>query len=54
MLGWADEAYWNFREALQRATPTLFFENRSIHTRSREVSASNPGSKARITVQVTG
>jgi len=48
MPGSADEAYWNFREALQRPTPTLFFEDRSIHTRLSEISASNPGGKARI------
>jgi len=45
----ADEAYWNFREALQRATPTLFFEDRSIHNRSGDIAAKNPGGKARIT-----
>jgi pyruvate dehydrogenase E1 component beta subunit len=49
MPGSADEAYWNFREALQRPTPTLFFEDRSIHTRSSEISATNPGGKSRIT-----
>ena len=49
MPGSADEAYWNFREALQRGTPTLFFEDRSIHTRKSEISANNPGGKARIT-----
>ena len=43
------EAYWNFREGLQRFTPTLFFEDRSIHTRSGEVAESNPGGKARVT-----
>jgi pyruvate dehydrogenase E1 component beta subunit len=43
------EAYWNFREALQRPTPTLFFEDRSIHTRAGELAASNPGAKASIT-----
>ena len=48
MPGSADEAYWNFREALQRPTPTLFFEDRSIHTRSSEISASNPGGKAHV------
>ena len=35
----ADEAYWSFRDALQRPTPTLFFEDRSIHSRSGEVAA---------------
>ena len=49
MPGSADQAYWNFREALQRPTPTLFFEDRSIHTRSSEISASNPGGKSRVT-----
>lgn len=49
MPGSADEAYWNFREALQRATPTLFFEDRSIHARLSEISGSNPGGKARLT-----
>jgi pyruvate/2-oxoglutarate/acetoin dehydrogenase E1 component len=45
----ADEAYWNFRDALQRSTPTLFFEDRSIHTRAGELTESNSGGKARIT-----
>jgi acetoin:2,6-dichlorophenolindophenol oxidoreductase subunit beta len=49
MPGSATEAYWNFREALQRPTPTLFFEDRSIHTRAGEMSATNPGGKAQIT-----
>ena len=49
MPGSADEAYWNFREALQRPNPTLFFEDRSIHTRPGEVSGNNPGGKARVT-----
>jgi pyruvate/2-oxoglutarate/acetoin dehydrogenase E1 component len=49
MPGSASEAYWNFREALQRSTPTLFFEDRSIHTRVGELMESNPGGKARIT-----
>ena len=44
-----DEAYWNFREALQRPTPTLFFEDRSIHSRSGEIAATNFGGKARLT-----
>ena len=30
-------------------TPTLFFEDRSIHDRLGEVSATNPGAKARVT-----
>lgn len=49
MPGSADEAYWNFREALNRPTPTLFFEDRSIHMRSGELTGSNPGGSARIT-----
>lgn len=49
MPGSANEAYWNFREALQRPTPTLFFEDRSIHTRAGELTEVNPGGKARIT-----
>jgi pyruvate/2-oxoglutarate/acetoin dehydrogenase E1 component len=49
MPGSADEAYWCFRDALQRPTPTLFFEDRSIHNRSGGVAATNPGAKARIT-----
>ncbi len=49
MPGSADEAYWNFREALQRREPTLFFEDRSIHTRSGEISARNPGGGASVT-----
>ncbi len=48
MPGSSEEAYWNFREALQRPDPTLFFEDRSIHTRSSEIAASNPGGKARV------
>jgi pyruvate dehydrogenase E1 component beta subunit len=48
MPGSPSEAYWNFREALQRPTPTLFFEDRSIHMRTGELTASNPGAKARI------
>ena len=43
------EAYWNFREGLQRPTPTLFFEDRSLHTRQGELTESNLGGKARIT-----
>jgi len=49
MPGSADEAYWCFRDALQRPTPTLFFEDRSIHNRSGEIAAANPGAEARIT-----
>src|ERR1051325_8531640 len=43
MPGSAGEAYWNFREGLERATPTLFFEDRSIHGRTGEVADNNPG-----------
>ena len=49
MPGSANEAYWNFREALQRPTPTLFFEDRSIHARAGEVAPSNHGGRAQIT-----
>jgi pyruvate dehydrogenase E1 component beta subunit len=49
MPGSASEAYWNFREALRRQTPTLFFEDRSLHTRTGEVAAENPGGKAQVT-----
>jgi len=49
MPGSANEAYWNFREALQHPTPTLFFEDRSIHTRSGEITEDSPGGKAQIT-----
>jgi len=49
MPGSANDAYWNFREALQRPTPTLFFEDRSIHTRSSEITDNSPGGKAQIT-----
>ena len=45
----ADEAYWNFREALQRSTPTLYFEDRSIHNRPGEVDAKNSAGNARVT-----
>ena len=34
---------------MQRPTPTLFFEDRSIHNRSGEIAANNPGGKARVT-----
>ena len=47
--GSANEAYWTFREALTRPTPTLFFEDRSIHSRSGEVADNNPKGKAQIT-----
>src|SRR5262247_2395252 len=49
MPGSASEAYWNFRDALNRPTPTLFFEDRSLHSRTGELADSNPGGKARIT-----
>jgi len=49
MPGSANEAYWNFRDALQRPTPTLFFEDRSLHARSGEVADNNPGAKAQVT-----
>lgn len=49
MPGSPSEAYWSFREALQRPTPTLFFEDRSMHTRSGELAESNPGGQARVT-----
>jgi pyruvate/2-oxoglutarate/acetoin dehydrogenase E1 component len=49
MPGSASEAYWSFREALQRPTPSLFFEDRSIHMRSGEVGETNSGSKAQVT-----
>ena len=49
MPGSPSEAYWNFREALRRATPTLFFEDRSIHPRSGELAESNPAGKAQVT-----
>lgn len=49
MPGSASEAYWGFRDALTRPTPTLFFEDRSIHLRSGAVAETNPGGKAQIT-----
>ena len=49
MPGSAGEAYWNFREALERPTPTLFFEDRSLHARSGEVADQNHGCGAQIT-----
>jgi pyruvate/2-oxoglutarate/acetoin dehydrogenase E1 component len=45
----ADEAYWCFRDALRRPTPTLFFEDRSIHNRSGEIAATRPAAEARVT-----
>jgi pyruvate dehydrogenase E1 component beta subunit len=49
MPGSASEAYWSFREALNRPTPTLFFEDRSIHTRTGDVAPENPGGRAHVT-----
>jgi acetoin:2,6-dichlorophenolindophenol oxidoreductase subunit beta len=49
MPGSANEAYWNFREALQRPTATLFFEDRSIHARGGELATGNHGGSAQIT-----
>ncbi len=49
MPGSANEAYWNFRDALQWPTPTLFFEDRSIHTRSGDVGENSCGGKAQVT-----
>jgi len=49
MPGSPSEAYWSFREALTRPTPTLFFEDRSIHLRTGDVAETNPGGKAQIT-----
>ncbi|HKX49046.1 MAG TPA: transketolase C-terminal domain-containing protein [Candidatus Binatia bacterium] len=49
MPGSANEAYWSFREALKRPTPTLFFEDRSIHNRPGEITAENLVAKAQVT-----
>jgi acetoin:2,6-dichlorophenolindophenol oxidoreductase subunit beta len=49
MPGSANEAYWSFRQALKRPTPTLFFEDRSIHNRVGEIAAENPVTKAQLT-----
>jgi pyruvate dehydrogenase E1 component beta subunit len=49
MPGSANEAYWSFREALKRPTPTLFFEDRSIHNRVGQIAAENPVAKAQLT-----
>ena len=43
------EAYWSFREALTRPTPTLFFDDRSLQLRAGELLHTNPGGKAQIT-----
>ena len=45
----ADEAYWCFRDALDRPEPTIFFEDRSLHTRPGEIPAKSPGGRARVT-----
>ena len=44
-----DEAYWCLCDALQRPTPTLFFEDRSIHNRSGEIAESSPRGSAQVT-----
>lgn len=49
MPGSANEAYWNFREALLRPTPTLFFEDRSLHARAGALTEKNFGGKAQVT-----
>jgi len=47
--GSPSEAYWSFREALTRPTPTLFFEDRSIALRDGMLAESNPGGRATVT-----
>jgi len=49
MPGSPSEAYWSFRDALNRPTPTLFFEDRSIALRDGELAENNPGGKAQVT-----
>src|SRR5690349_7665878 len=49
MPGSANEAYWNFREALLRPTPTLFFEDRSLHARAGALTEKNFGGTAQVT-----
>src|SRR4051812_2188071 len=49
MPGSPNEAYWNFREAFNRSTPTLFFEDRSIQTRVGDLTDKNPGGRAQVT-----
>ena len=49
MPGSPNEAYWNFRDALNRPTPTLFFEDRSIHLRTGHLADKNPGGGAQVT-----
>lgn len=46
--GSPNEAYWTLREALDRKTPTLFFEDRSIHTRIGEIDDANLAAKATV------
>jgi pyruvate dehydrogenase E1 component beta subunit len=45
----ADEAYWSLRDAFQRPTPTLFFEDRSIHNRPGEIAEASSGGRALVT-----
>lgn len=45
----ANEAYWSFCGALKRPTPTLFFEDRSLHSRSGQIAGENFGGKAVVT-----
>jgi pyruvate/2-oxoglutarate/acetoin dehydrogenase E1 component len=45
----ANEAYWSFREALNRPTPTLFFEDRSMHERAGAVGDENSAGRAHVT-----
>jgi pyruvate/2-oxoglutarate/acetoin dehydrogenase E1 component len=49
MPGSPSEAYWNFRDALTRATPTLFFEDRSIHLRAGDLADKNFAGSAQVT-----
>jgi acetoin:2,6-dichlorophenolindophenol oxidoreductase subunit beta len=50
----ANEAYWSFREALNRPTPTLFFEDRAVHQRSGEIAAEGFAGRAHVTRSGTG
>jgi pyruvate dehydrogenase E1 component beta subunit len=45
----ADEAYWSLRDALQQPTPTLFFEDRSIHNRPGEIASVTSRGRAHVT-----
>jgi pyruvate dehydrogenase E1 component beta subunit len=45
----ADEAYWSLRDAFRRPTPTLFFEDRSIHNRPGEIAEASSGGRALVT-----